>query len=205
MTSTKSKGLFQLFAVLAMMIVSVPIARAAPLSGHGAAFGGVTGTVPFNNGVGLSGTIEYAVFSAADFNANFAGLGYAPGDALVYTYQVFVAGNLGVSAEIVGIGNPANTIGTFDIGDVDASSASFTPNARWLFSPEIATGMSSWGLAFSSPNLPIVGASLTIDGGTQALVAGVPTPGPFAIPEPASLLLVALSVVACLFAKWRRT
>ncbi len=76
--------------------------------------------------------------------------------ALVYTYQVNVTGSLGASAEIVGIGNPANTIGTFNIGDQDASSESFAPNARWLFSPEIPTGMSSWGLAFSSPNLPIV-------------------------------------------------
>ncbi len=173
--------------------------HAGTLNGHGAAFGGVTGSVPFNNGVGLSGTIDYAVFTAPAFNANFCGLGYVPGDALVYTYQVVVTGSLGVSAEIVGISNPANTIGTFgplNAGDVDASSASFTPNARWLFSPEIPTGLSSFGLAFSSPNLPIVGASLTIDGGTQALVAGVPTPGPVPIvPEPASAMLCMLGVI----------
>lgn len=115
--------------------------------------------------------------------------------ALVYTYQMFVTGSLGVSAELVGVSNPGNTIGTFDIGDINASAASFTPNARWLFSPEIPTGMSSWGLAFSSLYLPIVGAALTIDGGTQALVAGVPTPGPVALPEPASGLLLALPLL----------
>lgn len=175
--------------------------QAGILNGHGAAYGGVTGSVPFNNGVGLSGTIDYAVFSAGAFNANFAGLGYVPGAALVYTYQVNVLGNLGVSAEIIGISNPANTIGTFDIGDQNASSASFTPNARWLFSPEIPTGMTSWGLAFSSPQLPIVGASLTIDGGTQALVAGVPTPGPISIPEPATLALGACGAAAILLSK----
>jgi hypothetical protein len=175
------------------------------LNGHGDAFGGVTGTVPFNNGVGLSGTIDYAVFTASDFNTNFSGLGYVPGGPLVYTYQVFVTGSLGASAEIVGVSNPANTIGTFDIGDINASSASFTPNARWLFSPAIGTGLSSWGLAFSSPNLPIVGASLTVDGGTQALVAGVPTPGPIGIPEPTTLLLAASSVVhLCLSRRGRR-
>jgi hypothetical protein len=200
MTKTTSKGLFSFLAILSML-VAIPTSQAGILNGHGAAYGGVTGSVPFNNGVGLSGSIDYAVFTAGAFNANFGGLGYVPGDALVYTYQVNVAGSLGVSTEIVGISNPANTIGTFDIGDQNALSASFTPNARWFFSPEVPTGMSSWGLAFSSPNLPIVGAALTIDGGTQALVAGVPTPGPIAIPEPATFSLMALS----LFGLIRRT
>jgi len=192
---------FFLIAALLSLANLASFAQAGILNGHGAAFGGVTGSVPFNNGVGLSGTIDYSVFSAAAFNANFAGLGYVPGDALVYTYQVNVTGSLGVSAEIVGISNPANTIGTFDIGDQNSSSASFTPNARWLFSPEIPTGMSSWGLAFSSPKLPIVGASLTIDGGTQALVAGVPTPGPITIPEPTTLVLGAGALGAMLLSK----
>lgn len=191
------------FLIASLLSVSslASVAQAGILNGHGAAFGGVTGSVPFNNGVGLSGTIDYAVFSAGAFNANFAGLGYVPGDALVYTYQVNVTGTLGVSAEIVGIGNPANTIGTFNIGNQNASSASFTPNARWLFSPEIPTGMSSWGLAFSSPKLPIVGGSLTIDGGTQALSQGVPTPGPITIPEPATLALGIGSLGALLVTK----
>jgi hypothetical protein len=204
MTRATSKALSPIIAAFSLMVVA-SISHAGMLNAHVDAFGGVTGTVPFNNGVGLSGTIDYAVFTADDFNSNFAGLGYVPGDVLVYTYQLFITGSLGVSAEIVGVSNPANTIGTFDIGDVDASSASFTPNARWLFSPEVATGESSWGLAFSSPNLPIVGASLTIDGGTQALIAGVPTPGPIpVIPEPASLLLAMLTLAGACAAKHLR-
>jgi hypothetical protein len=190
--------------VFILFMVAAPVAQAGILNGHAAAFGGVTGSVPFNNGVGLSGSIDYAVFTAGNFNANFAGLGYVPGDALVYTYQLNITGSLGASAEIIGISNPANTIGSFDIGDVNALSASFTPNARWLFSPEVPTGMSSWGLAFSSPNLPIVGASLTIDGGTQALVAGVPTPGPLVLPEPGSMLLACSGVAAALARRRRR-
>jgi hypothetical protein len=195
-----TKGLLLVASLLSVFSLA-SFSQAGILNGHGAAYGGVTGSVPFNNGVGLSGTIDYAVFSAGAFNANFAGLGYVPGAALVYTYQVNVLGNLGVSAEIIGISNPANTIGTFDIGDQNASSASFTPNARWLFAPEIPTGLTSWGLAFSSPQLPIVGASLTIDGGTQALVAGVPTPGPISIPEPATLALGACGVAAIVLSK----
>jgi hypothetical protein len=190
-------GLRRWLAIVAFTVGAASTAQAGILDGHPAAFDGVAGSVPFNNGVGLSGIIDYAVFAANDFNANFGGLGYVPGDVLVYAYQVLVSGSLGVSAEIIGISNPANTIGTFKIGDVDALSASFTPDARWLFSPEIPTGTSTWGLAFSSPRLPIVGASLTLDGGTQALVAGVPTPGPLNVPEPTSLLLVASGLLAC--------
>ena len=178
-------------------------AQAGVLNGHVDAFDGIAGTIPFDNGVGLSGTIDFAVFTAGDFGTNFAGLGYDPGPGLVYTYQLFVTGSLGVSAEFVGIGNPANTIGTFDIGDVNASMVSFTPDARWLFSPEVLPGQSSWGLAFSSPNLPIVGISTTIGGETQAMVAGLAIPGHIAVtvPEPSSLLLVALGLAACRFAR----
>ena len=195
-----AKG-FSLLASLLSICSLAGYSQAGILNGHGAAFSGVTGSVPFNNGVGLSGSIDYAVFTAAAFNANFGGLGYVPGDALVYTYQVNVTGPATASAEIIGVSNPANTIGTFNIGNQNASSASFTPNARWLFSPGVPTGMSSWGLAFSSPQLPIVGASLTIDGGTQALVAGVPTPGPIQIPEPATLVLCAGGLTAILVSK----
>lgn len=199
-----AKGLFNL-ALLISLCSPASFSQAGILNGHAAAFNGVTGSVPFNNGIGLSGSVDYAIFTAGAFNANFGGLGYVPGDALVYAYQVNVIGPLGVSAELVGVNNPANTIGTFNIGDVDALSASFTPNARWLFSPEIPTGMSSWGLAFSSPQLPIVGASLTIDGGTQALVAGVPTPGPISVPEPATLLLGLGSIAAVVFSRRLRS
>lgn len=196
MIGTAIKSILPAALVFCLGVVCNSTASAGLLNGHAAAYGGVTGSVPFNNGLGLSGNVDYAVFEVADFIANFAGLGYVPTGPLVYTYQVEVTGPLGVSSETIGVSNPASSIGTFNIGDVNASSASLAPNARWLFSPEVPTGMSSWGLAFSSPMLPIVGASLTIDGGTPALVAGVPTPGPVPyIPEPTSAILGFLGLV----------
>jgi hypothetical protein len=202
MTRTTSKGLFSFLAVLSML-VAIPTSQAGVLNGHGAAYGGWTGTTPFNNGFGLSGTLDYAVFTAANFNANFGGQGYVPGDSLVYTYQLFVTGTLNSSAELVGVINPANTIGSFNIGGVAPSSASFTPNARWNFAGGITTGSNSYGLAFSSPNIPIFGSSLTFDGGTPAAAAAVPTSGPIAIPEPTTLGLAGLCIAALSLARRR--
>jgi hypothetical protein len=204
MIHSTTPRLLRLFGVFTLTLTAATPSLAGILNGHAAAYSGVAGSIPFNNGLGVSGNVDYAVFTAADFNANFGGLGYVPTDAFVYTYQVEATGSEGLSAEIIGVSNPAHTIGTFDIGDVNAASASFTPNARWLFAPEIATGTTSWGLAFSSPALPIVGASLTIAGGMQSLVAGVPTPGPISVPEPGSLLLVTIGALVAGAARRRR-
>jgi hypothetical protein len=174
------------------------------LNGHTDALPGWTGTAPFDNGNGLEGSVDYAVFTAADFLLNFAGQGYVPGDAYVYTYQVIVSSDVGtdaVSQETVGIINAANTIGTFNIGDVDASSATLAgTSAQWLFNPEIPLGQSSWGLAFSSPFGPMNGVALTVDGGASVLLSGIPTPAP----EPGSLvLLVCGGMFVFLLRPWR--
>jgi hypothetical protein len=174
------------------------------LNGHADALPGWTGTAAFDNGNGLKGNLDYAVFTAADFLLNFAGQGYVPGDAYVYTYQLIASSDAGtdsISTEVVGIINPANTIGTFNIGDVNASSATFVgSNAQWLFNPEIPLGMSSWGLAFSSPNGPMNGVALTVDGGASVLITEIPTPAP----EPGSLLLMICGgIFVCLLRPWR--
>jgi hypothetical protein len=205
MTRTTSKGLFSLLAILSLLVISSANSQAGILDDHPDALSPAwTGSVPFLFAPNFSGTIDYAVFTASEFNANFSGLGYVPGDAVVYTYQVFVTGQDDLSQEIVGIINAANSIGTFDIGDFDATSSNFTPNATWLFDDGVPTGSSTWGLAFSSPNLPTWGVSLTIDGGTPAFTS-VPTPGPIAIPEPSCLLLVAASLsINCLSRRFRK-
>jgi len=167
---------------------------------------GWQGTVSFDNGLGLEGDLDFAVFTAANFNANFAGMGYVPGDSVVYTYQLINSSDPGtdnLSAQIVGIINAANTIGTFDIGDVNASSSSFVGlNAQWLFNPEISLGETSWGLAFSSPNVPMSGAGLTVDGGASVFLLDIPTPSDIPIPEPTSLALLVVAGMM-MWLRWR--
>ncbi len=202
MTRITSKGFLQLFAVVVMLLGSAPTSQAGILNGHPDAFAGVTGSVPYTSfSTNLNGTIDFAVFTAADFNANFGGQGYVPAGPLVYTYQVNNNGASFVSAEVVGIINIANAIGSFgplNAGDVDSTAESFDGggNAVWDFSPgSIPTGLSSYGLAFSSPQLPIVGAAQTVNGGESAFAVGVPTPGPIFIPEPSSIIMLGSSLV----------
>ena len=83
---------------------------------------GWVGSVPFidvdpSDGHTLAGHIDYVVMTDNYFNTNFGGLGYTPGGDLVYAYQVFNTGDAFMSAEIIGISNPANTIGAFNTND----------------------------------------------------------------------------------------
>ena len=80
------------------------------LNGHVDALPGWTGTVAFDNG-NLQGNLDYAVFTAADFNANFLGDGYVPDDAVVYTYQIENSTDpvsFTISTQTVGIVNAAS-------------------------------------------------------------------------------------------------
>lgn len=168
---------------------------AGVLNGHFAAYDGVAGTVPFSNGSGLSGTVDYAVFTAAAFGANFGGLGYVPSGGLVYAFQVENTGTEQIIGETIVVPNPAGGIGTFNIGDIDAISATLIADAEWTFDPAIAPGESSWGLAFSSNYTPIVGFSTIVGEDASWMFAGVPVPGNLAVPEPGSATILALGAI----------
>jgi hypothetical protein len=188
-------------ALTALVSGTASAGFAGPLLAHPDAFGGVTGSVAFDNGLGLSGAIDYAVFTADDFNANFAGLGYVPGASLVYTYQLVVDGSLGITKFTVGLGNPANTIGSFDLGGQAPSVSQFDccpEGAQWVFGTPVAGGTTSWGLAYSSPNTPFVGFAEVFAESSSTVVGGVPTPSDIffvPVPEPSSLLLVGSGVL----------
>ena len=197
------KCIFTALAVFSLFVSSS--ANAGVLSLHPNAFndgngpngGAWSGSLGYNVSGSLTGQIDFAVFTASTFNSLFGGLGYLPGDQLVYTYQVVNTGTSFVSAQLVGISNPANTIGTFNIGDVNAVNGTGpgefdgSGNADWQFSPSLATNQSSFGLAFSSPNVPHSGLGLTLNGGLSAFTSGLPTPSATPIPEPTSVTIVA--------------
>ena len=71
--------------------------------------------------------------TAANFSAEFPGaigpaqLQYTPGDSVVYRYQVNNTEAHQVSAKIIGISNPANTIGSFlnTVGENDPDQEGF--------------------------------------------------------------------------------
>ena len=199
----------------AAAVSSAGILNGNPLAyndGNGPAAGAWTGTLPFDNGNGLEGNLDFAVFTEAVFNANFSGLGYVPSSSptggLVYTYQLSNTTDPtgdSISAEIVGVVNPANTIGSFNVGDVVPSLATFSGgNAVWQYNPSITAGQTSWGMAFSSPNAPMSGVALTVDGGGTAQTVGVPTPSAIRIPEPGSVVLWALLSVVMLMCRRSR-
>ncbi len=207
--STKTK----FFAFLAVFSLLVVPAQAGDLDGIAGAFndgsgpgvgGAWTGSTTYNNGLAvpnnLFGTIDYAVMTAGNFAAAFPTATYASGAAMVYLYQVNNSGTFSVSAEIVNVNASANSIGQFEntVGEVASSLFGFDSGnkAIWNFaSPLIGTGQSSYVLAFSSNNLPVLGASITVDGGTFG-VSSVPTPGTVSIPEPASLALLSMGFMA---------
>ncbi len=167
------------------------------------------GTGAYNNGDGtLVGNLDFAVFTANAFNAAFPGASYSPNSGeLVYAYQVLNgSGSAAVTLEAVSA-SPADNIGNFELegGDIEPSFEQFSlGTAEWYFQdPAIPGGGMSNGLVFSSPNRPVFGPSVTVDGGVFAFV-DVPTPGDMAIPEPAAVMLLAIASGAMMMLRrWR--
>ena len=193
-----------LAAVTAFFACLATPTSAGVLDGHpGAFFDGSrtwTDSTPFDNGTGVAGYIDWAVFAPGAFP--FAGYPQ-PVDEYVYAYQVFSTGADAISSFSVSLANPAGNTGAFD--DLTGQSpigTSLTPfiNTDWRFSG-LTMSTHSTGLAYSSPKAPEDLFGLTIGGGQYALALPLPSPSPGGdVPEPATLsLLVAGSVLA-----WRR-
>jgi hypothetical protein len=156
------------------------------------------GSTPYINAFGLSGFVDWAVWAPNTFPA-FGG--YAPtAGEYVYTYQAAVEGSAALSSVFVTLDNPADNIGTFS-GDAGFGLVTGVPidfaqilalnQAEWYWFDGIPTDSRSIGLAFSSPNPPILSDGTLIDHGSSAFVVPVPSPGGPVIPEPSTFVLAA--------------
>ena len=201
---------FSFLAVAALLLLLIPSASAGILTtvsgaindGSGPGIGGAwQGTSSYESTIlpgFFEGTVDYAVMTAANFGAAFPTSTYTPTDAVVYLYQVNHSASLAglpVTAQVVGVSNPASGIGNFEnaSGEVPVDTQEFgavSGDATWTFPlPGIGIGASSVILAFSSPNLPVEGAGVTFGPGLST-PEELPTPGSVAIPEPASVVLL---------------
>ncbi len=167
--------------------------------GNGPSGGAWTGSTAFDNGLGLSGYVDWTVFSPGAFPY----LGYTPtAGELAYAFQVFSTGPLATTSFSVALDNVADSIGTFgDLAGDSPFSMSLTPapfgSAGWSFSG-ITTGGNSDGLVFSSIKVPKNLFGSTIDGGTGAIVIPLPSPDTVDVPEPATMSVMALAGLALL-------
>jgi len=192
-------------AVLTVMALAAP-AFAGALATHADAFDdGSTvwaGSTAFDNGTGVSGYVDWAVFAPGDFP--FAN--YTPDTGeLVYAYQIFSTGADTISSFSVALENDADTLGSFsDLAGDTAINGVLLPavKAEWQFAG-ITTGGNSEGLAFSSPMVPKNLFGIAVDGGTFAIVIPVPTPSPNEIPEPATMGLLGIGGLVALIRRRR--
>jgi len=171
-------------------------AEAGVLNGHINAFTDVsnvtwTASTAFDNGSGLSGFVDWAVFGPGSFPFT----GYTPtAGELTYAYQVFSTGPDAIhtfSLDLNG-GAGANNIGSFsDLAGQVPSSQSLGAQAIWNFSG-IAQSLNSSGLAFSALQVPTSFFGTVVNGGGFDFVFPLPTPSSNDIPEPASLALLTL-------------
>ena len=163
---------------------------------------------------GLSGYIDWAVYAPGAFPVGFTGEnGWSPAiDEYVYTYQLYETdppeGVTPAPASqfiMTVVDDSANNIGEFSgdggFGQVGGNALSILADdlaisvddgAQWYWYVGIDSGYNSYGLAFTSPNPPMLSDGTTIDDGTFGFVVPVPTPQGANVPEPGTLTLVTL-------------
>ena len=205
-----------LIVLLLISFSSAPI-LAGPLATHPSAYfdGFVTwrGSTDFDDdgnivvleGDGLEGSVDWAVFTKAAFDAAFPASGYSPpAGEFAYTYQANVAGLAAGTLLSVALDplQPVGTIGSFSGGGVTGVAPASTTFGGGGFSADfsfaggaIPIGSSSEGLVFSSSNPPMSFFGSFVNGGSSAFVIPLPSPAPVAIPEPGTGLLAALGIL----------
>jgi hypothetical protein len=210
-------GMSRMLAVCCFVLLFGATAEAGILAVHPAAYndglgpagGAWRGTAPFAN-EDLAGTVDWAVFTANQFNLFFAGGGYvAPAGELVYTHQIFTTDTLppivGASGMSIALpGNPAGNGGGFSAGGVTgvpvALAYADSTIADWSLIAETDAVTPSEGLAYSSTNRPqLTGVPVVVDGGVSAAtILPLGIPGPNAIPEPATWMMASVVTVLLL-------
>ena len=212
--------------ILSFVVFSAPV-FASLIYDAGLAFDGWAGTTyfDFDNqnypadfpvtpggqiGDNLEGYVEWVIYDVGNFPLGYTG--YTPtADQLVYAYQIFVTGNMDNPVTNVAVaiipGRPKNNIGFFSggsvSGDVPTDQEFLTQYADWDFDG-IATGTSSRGIAFSSPNVPENLFGSVVDGGQSAPVIFLPSPSATAIPEPSMLVMLMFGAGSLILARRRR-
>jgi hypothetical protein len=203
--------------ICCVVLTSGAVSYGGALDGHILAYdndlgpgpgGSWSGTAPFTNN-GLSGTVDWAVFTAADFNTAFSGAGYTPtANQLVYAFELLSSGTVGATGLSLAIGGqPAGNGDDFSGGGVSgtAISSAFANNfiASYSFGSTLG-GAWTDGMAYSSKNAPeLTGPASIIDGGTGTLAASfVARPSATPIPEPSTCLLTCSGMLLLLV--WRR-
>jgi hypothetical protein len=192
-----------LCAVACVFALYATPSSAGYLAGDASAYSGWHGSTPFNDGADLFGYVDWAVYAPGSWPASFDFGTFTPDTGnLLYTYQVFSEGTDPVTLTLVTLNGEAYDDGWFTGTGVSSSVDGEAPTGHaiipftsvfWNFDGLVLE--SSKGLFFTSPNVPEEGAALFQDGGSSAVGFPVPSPSPFNIPEPTSLMLALSGLV----------
>jgi hypothetical protein len=179
----------------------------------GGAWGGTKHFDVAGTGGRLTGDLDWAVFTGANFSSLFTGYTPTLGE-LVYTYQIHNTGTLNISKgslKLIG-GAPADSADDFTgngvSGQAPGSTQILSTDVIWNFQApnniDWNPAESSNGLVFSSIRRPRNDVYVVVDGGASTNITGVAGPGTNSIPEPSVLTLLLVAAATLCGIKIRR-